>query len=175
LTALLVVILLIIVSVNNPLIASAEGPRHQSQSEVVQGQYSLMSPVQALSNSKPTVFFFYPLDACRIRYCQHPSQVAGKVKENFGEQVNFVAVGINTMTYGPDPNASPSHLLATWDVYPVDPYAEWLPEDIYQATENALSEIKTVLVDSAGNLVFEGGEFSPWGQLESNIENFLGN
>jgi hypothetical protein len=38
-----------------------------------------------------------------------------------------------------------------------------------------LSEIKTVLVDSAGNLVFEGGEFSPWGQLESNIENFLGN
>jgi hypothetical protein len=175
LTAFLAAILLLALSINNPLTASAEGSRRQSQSEVVQAQYLSISPAQALSNSKPTVFFFYPFDACRIRYCQHPSQVAGQVKENFGDQVNFVAVGINTMTYGPDPNASASHYLATWDAYPVEAYAEWLPEDIYQATEDALPKPKTVLVDSAGKLVFEGSEFTPWVQLEPNIERLLGN
>ena len=148
LTALLAAILLLALSINNPLTVSAEDDRLQSQLELVQGRYSLISPVQALSNSKPTVFFFYPLDACRIRYCQQPAQVAGKVKENFGDQVNFVAVGINTMTYGPDPKAPPAYLLTTWDAYPLDPYAEWLPEDIYKVPENALPEPIIVLVDN---------------------------
>ncbi len=175
LTVLLVAILLLTVSTNNSLTANAEEHRLQSRSELVQGQYSLMSPVQALSNSKPTVFFFYPLDACRIRYCQQPSQVAGMVKENYGDEVNFVAVGINAMTYGPDPNTSPGHLLAAWDAYPVTPYVEWLPEAIYQATENPLPEPNTVLLDPAGNMVYEGGEFFPWMEIEPEFERLLGN
>ena len=134
-----------------------------------------MSPAQALSNNKPSVFFFYPVDACRIRYCQQPAQVAGKVYESYGDQVNFVAVGINSMTYGPDSISSPDYAMSNWDAYPIEPYAEWLPDAIYKATENTLPEPKTVLLDPAGNLVYEGGEFCPWVEIEPNIERLLGN
>ena len=175
LTALLVAILLLTMTTNNPLTASAEDTQLQSHYGAAQRPATLMSPLQALSNKKPTVFFFYPLDTCRIRYCQQPSQIAGMVNESYGEQVNFVAVAINSMTYGPDPNSSPYHRLATWDAYPVEPYAEWLPEAKYRAMENTLPEPKTVLIDPAGNLVYEGGEFFPWVQIESNIESMLGN
>lgn len=175
LTTLLVAILLLTISTNNPLTASAEDTQLGSHYGAAQQPATLMSPLQALSNNKPTVFFFYPLDTCRFRYCQQPSQIAEKVYESYGHQVNFVAVAINTMTYGPDPNSSPYHHLATWDAYPIEPYAEWLPEAIHKAMETPLPKPMTVLINPAGNLVYEGGEFFPWVQLESNIEELLGN
>jgi hypothetical protein len=65
--------------------------------------------------------------------------------------------------------------LATWDAYPIEPYAEWLPEVIHKAMETPLPKPMTVLINPAGNLVYEGGEFFPWVQIESKIEQLLGN
>ncbi len=174
LTTLLLVILLLTVGRINPFSANAGQAQQQNQAEASPLNYSMLSPAQALSNGKPTVFFFYPVDTCRNRYCQQPSQVAGMLKDHFGDQVNFVAVALNAMTYGPDPISSPEYALVNWDVYPVAPYAEWLPEVIHTASENGLPELRIVLLDSVGKMVYEGHEFFPWAEIETHIVSLLG-
>ena len=174
LTALLLAILLLTVGRIYPFSANAGQAQQQNQAEASPLNYSMLSPAQALSNGKPTVFFFYPVDTCRSRYCQQPSQVAGMLKDHFGDQVNFVAVALNAMTYGPDPISSPEYALVNWDVYPVAPYAEWLPEVIHTASENGLPEPRIVLLDSVGKMVYEGHEFFPWAKIETHIVSLLG-
>ena len=174
LTALLLAILLLTVGRINPFSANAGQAQLQYQAETSPLNYSMLSPAQALSNGKPTVFFFYPVDTCRNQYCRQPWKVAGELQTGFGDQVNFVGVAINSMTYGPDPISSPEYNLANWDVYPVEPYAEWLPEVIHTASENGLPEPRIVLLDSAGKMVYEGHEFFPWAEIETHIVSLLG-
>ena len=114
------------------------------------------------------------MDACRFRYCQQPSQVAVKARAQFGDQVNFVAVALNAMTYGPDPISSPEYSLVNWDVYPVAPYAEWLPKVIHTASENGLPEARILLLDTDQKMVYQGDEFLSWEQIETHTMRLLG-
>ena len=172
LTALLLVILLLTVGIITPFSANAGYSQNETTSQI--SKYpALLSPAQALTNEKPTVFYFYPVDACRSRYCQQPSQVAGMLKDHFGDQVNFVAVALNAMTYGPDPISSPEYALVNWDVYPVAPYADWLPEVIHTATENGLPEARVVLLDADGSMTYLEEEFFSWEEIEPYIVGLL--
>ncbi|MDX1523057.1 MAG: hypothetical protein R3264_15635, partial [Anaerolineae bacterium] len=52
--------------------------------------FESMSPAEALSNGKPTLFFFQPYEQCQRRYCRHPQIMADEVQAQYQGGVNFV-------------------------------------------------------------------------------------
>jgi hypothetical protein len=167
LTALIFAILLLGVGVESLVFAGKGQSKHLSQPDTAQ-LFSLVSPAQALSIGKPTLFFFYPLDTCRMQYCRQPLQIAAELSSRYGEQLNFVAVALNTITYGPYPLSSPEYPLVGWDAYPLESF-DWLPEAIHTAVENDLPGAEVFLVDALGKLEYQGQEFFSWMDLEAQV------
>ena len=54
--------------------------------------YDSLSPAEALTNGRPTLFYFQPYELCQIRYCRQPANIAGQVQARYQDQVNFVTV-----------------------------------------------------------------------------------
>lgn len=124
----------------------------------------LLSPAGALANGNPSMFFFYPTEMCQIRYCRQPYMVADQLVGHFGHQVNFVPVSMKSDETG-------ETVYTNWDLYPVEPFSEWMPEVTH--TDDSLAHVNVVLVTAGGEVVYEADELFTWEELNPYIKKML--
>lgn len=136
--------------------------------------FESMSPADALTNGKPTLLFFQPYELCQSRYCRNPALLADELQAGYQDGVNFVYVTTYAMPDYDGPEPYPQLLYHNWDLYPVGSYSEWLPKPTM--TENGLSlEAPVVLlIDSSGNRVYQGDEFSTIDEIEPDLQVLIG-
>jgi len=132
--------------------ADIESTTAKSYGEI--GTYKT-SPAVAMANDRPTVFFFIPSELCQSQYCLPPWYVESLIQERYTNQVNFIAVEVRSLPYDSEPEAYSMLPYANWNLYPVAPFSELLPE--LSLTDYGLGlENSTVrLVDRDGQLVYE--------------------
>jgi hypothetical protein len=137
-------------------IVSAESESLTGASGKGGGSY-YMNPATAMTSDRPTVFFFIPSEVCQSQYCPPPWRVEALIQERYSGQVNFIIVEVRSLPYDGEPEAYPMLPYANWNLYPVAPFTELLPE--LSLTDYGLGlESSTVrLVDRDGQLVYEAG------------------
>lgn len=120
------------------------------------GSYT-MSPAAAMVSDRPTVFFFIPSELCQSQYCLPPWYVEDLVQESYAGQVNFIAVEVRSLPYDSEPEAYSMLPYANWNLYPVAPFTELLPELTLTDYGLGLESSTVRLVDKDGQLVYESG------------------
>ena len=66
--------------------------------------------------------------------------------------------------------AEPAFPLLGWDVYAVEPYANWLPDFSETIYGWGLEAPATVLVNPAGDVLYRGDEYLDRDDIESHLE-----
>jgi hypothetical protein len=116
-----------------------------------------MNPAAAMANDKPTVFFFIPSELCQSQYCLPPWYVESLIKERYAKQVNFITVEVRSLPYDGEPEAYSTLPYANWNLYPIAPFSELLPELSLTDFGLGLESSRVRLVDKDGQLVYETG------------------
>ena len=120
------------------------------------GSYT-MSPAAVMASDRPTVFFFIPSEICQSQYCLPPWYVEALIQERYAGQVNFIAVEVRSLPYDSEPEAYSMLPYANWNLYPVAPFTELLPELTLTDYGLGLENSTVRLVDKDGQLVYESG------------------
>jgi hypothetical protein len=113
-----------------------------------------LSPAAALAADRPIVLFFYPFEACQIRYCLQPNQVAAQLGEAFEGAVSFVPVITHAIPTDPTgleaavPRENITLPMENWDLWLLPPYDAWIPEMQETDVGLGLTRPTLVLVDS---------------------------
>ncbi len=140
------------------MIRSETGEALGDEAVVEAGLYrgsSSMSPAQAAVDGKPALLYFYPFEMCQIRYCRQPADLKSELEEAFGDRLNFVPI----MTYAGGRNGKSLMTFDNWDLYPVPPYDEWVPQAEATIFGHGLDAPVTVLVDETGQRAAQASEF----------------
>ena len=112
-----------------------------------------LSPAAALVADKPILLFCYPYEACQIRYCLQPNQVAAQLDEAFGDAVSFVPVVTHTIATDPAgleatvPRENATLPMENWNLWLLPPYDAWVPEMQETSAGLGLRQPTLVLVD----------------------------
>ena len=114
-----------------------------------------MDLATALSNGKPTLILFTPVELCQIRYCLQPSLVMERLAQQYADQINFVEAPV----YAVDRPDKPRFPVVDLGVYLVEPYAHWVPEMVQTQFGWSIDAPSVVLVDQNGVILVRGGEF----------------
>ena len=85
-----------------------------------------LSASAALATGKPVLFVFTPIEECAIHYCLTAGFVERQVADGYGNQIQVVEVPVHAAHVYT--NGTPPALFADWDLYPVEPFGEWLPQ-----------------------------------------------
>ena len=136
--------------------------------------FDSMSPAEALTNGKPTLFFFQPYELCQNRYCRHPASMADELQAGYQDSVNFVYVTAYAKIAHDDSKTQQPLLFDNWDLYLVPPIADWLPRSSITEFGLSLEAPVAFLIDSTGNLVYQSDEFFTMDELEPDLRVLLG-
>ncbi len=135
--------------------------------------FDSMSPAEALSNGRPTLFFFQPYALCQSRYCGQPQLMADEVRAHYQDEVNFVYVMAYEQAAGKQVADDAFLLLDNWDLYPVPPYADWLPRPTVTESGLGLKAPVVLLIDQNGYQVARGSEYFNLAEFESELDDLL--
>ena len=136
--------------------------------------FESMSPAEALTNGKPSLFFFQPYELCQTRYCRQRATIADELQAHYQDEVNFVYVTAYAIPVDNDMETQTPLLYDNWDLYPVPPISDWLPRPSITEFGLGLAGPVAVLVDSDGHLVYQGDEFVTIDELEPDLQVLLG-
>ncbi len=140
---------------------AAEGappqPSAAASSPHPEGRVHGLSPAEALATGKPTLFYFYPLEFCWIRYCRQPEDLAGELAARYGDRVNLVTVGV-IAGKSSQAEASGLPIYTNMDLYPIPQVFEWLPEAELTIYGVGIESPQLALVSVDGQLVRRGDE-----------------
>ena len=127
------------------------GPASSSPAE------ALLSASVAIASDKPILFVFQPVEACAIHYCLTADAVQQWVTKQHGDQISVVGVPVYAAhIYN---NDTPPPLFVDWDLYPVNAFAEWLPQAELTDAGWGLKDTHVVFVtaDQQSHYHFENG------------------
>ncbi len=116
-----------------------------------------LSPAEALATGRPTLFYFYPLEFCWIRYCRQPEDLAGELSARYGDRVNLVTVGV-IAGKSSQAEAGGQPLYTNMDLYPIPQVFEWLPEAELTVYGMGIEAPQLALVGADGELLRRGDE-----------------
>ncbi len=133
-----------------------------------------MSPAEAMANGQPTLYFFQPAEICQVRYCRQAEQIAAELVERFQDRVNFMPVTGYATRGDHVPDGVPRLAFDKWDVWPVPPISDWLPEPTTTWFGLGLEVPEVVLVDGDGYGVYHGTETFQMAELEPYVQQLLG-
>jgi hypothetical protein len=135
--------------------------------------FESMSPAEALTNGKPSLFFFQPYELCQTRYCRQPATIADELQAHYQDEVNFVLVTAYAIPADNDMETQPPLLYDNWDLYPVPPISDWLPQPSITEFGLGLAGPVAVLVNGDGHLIYQGNEFVTIDELEPELQVLL--
>lgn len=111
----------------------------------------------ALSNGKPTLVLFYPVELCEIRYCLTEAFLTETDIANDPDRLNVVTVPIYAVPSAENETSSQFPYLG-WEVYPVPPFDSLLPEFSLTHFGWGIAAPTVVLVDEQGQVHYRGRE-----------------
>jgi hypothetical protein len=135
--------------------------------------FDSMSPAEALSNGRPTLFFFQPYELCQSRYCGQPQTMADAVQAHYQDDVNFVYVMAYERAAGDHVADDALLLFDNWDVYTVPPYSEWLPQPTITESGLGLKGPVALLIDQYGYQIAQSNEYFNLAEFESELDDLL--
>ncbi len=132
--------------------------------------YLAGSPAAALTSGRPSVFLFYPVEICQLRYCRPPEWIDAGLTRRYEDKVEFVTV----RTYVTQSAVISTLQMENWDLYPVPPYSDWLPKPAPTWLGFGLGAAPVLLViDAEGELVYEGDESTAVAEIAPALDGLL--
>ena len=117
---------------------------------------AVLSASEALAADEPVLFVFTPADKCARQYCLNADVVQHQVMAELQNGVNVVDVPVYGFYIYTD-GTPPSFIYADWDLYPVKPFSDWLPQAEMTEFGWGLEETHVVLVDEDGQMEHDFG------------------
>lgn len=126
---------------------------------------------ETLNNTQPSLIVFYPVEVCQRRYCLTPEIAMAKLEAHSLEAVNVMSVPVYAVPMDAG-QTRPEVPILDWDVYAVEPYADWLLEFSETVYGWGLEAPVVVLVDPAGVVLYRGDEYFDPEELKPYGEQF---
>lgn len=157
-------------------VPSAASVLHQSddmKSYPTEITRSEMNAAEALLNGQPTLFYFYPAEACQVRYCRQPEMIEAELRAEYGETVDFVTVTVEALPadQGPEQQHPIYHNLG---MYPVASIVEILPQMTVTEWGIGLASPQITITDGNGEVIASGGEFFGAAELAQQLHPVIG-
>lgn len=124
-----------------------------------------LSAGAALVNDKPTLFVFFPVEQCTIKYCLTAVSLDQWVTELYGDRINVVEVPV--LSGHVHHNGTPPPLFVDWDIYPVPSFAEWMPEAELTDLGWGLKDSQVVFVSADQDRNHQFGSSVDWVILDA--------
>ena len=124
---------------------------------------------EALSNGRPSLVLFYPVEVCQRRHCLTTEAIRARLAPGHTQALNLVSVPVYAVPLAVD-RTGPTLPLLDWDVYAVEPYIDWLPAFSETVYGWGLEGPVVVLVSMEGDVLYRGDEYFTLDEVAPYIE-----